>query len=88
MAHSKQALKRVRQSKKRHLRNRSQKRTIKTFRKRFLTAVEEGDKAAAETAFVAVQKLIDKAAKTRLIHPRKADRDKSRLQQRLNKLGS
>lgn len=86
MPHSKQAEKRVRQNLKRRLENRAQKSKVKTFRKRFFQACDEGDKGKAQEVFVSIQALIDKAAKTRIIHPNKAGRDKARLAARLNKL--
>lgn len=86
MAHSKQAIKRVRQNLKRRLHNRSQKSRIKTFRKRFLKAVESGDKSEASTAYSLVQKLLDKAAKSNLMHPNKVNRDKSRLATKLDEM--
>ncbi|MDF1666436.1 MAG: 30S ribosomal protein S20 [Planctomycetota bacterium] len=87
MTHSKQAAKRVRQNMKARMLNRGQKSKIKTFRKRFLTSVEEGNKEEAAANFTAVQALLDKAAKKNLFHPNKVNRDKARLAKKLNELG-
>lgn len=87
MPHSKQAEKRVRQTEKRRLHNRTQKKRIKTFKKRFIQSVEDGDKNKAQADLSEVQALLDRAAKTRLYHPNKIGRDKARLQKRLNTLG-
>jgi len=86
MAHSNQAIKRVRQDEARREHNRAQKTRLKTARKRFLSAVEEKDEEKAKSSLINVQALLDKAGKTNLVHHRKAARDKSRLQGRLNAL--
>jgi small subunit ribosomal protein S20 len=86
MTHSKQAGKRVRQNVKRRLLNRGQKSKIKTFRKRFLTSIEDGDKEQAGKDLIAVQTLLDKAAKKKLFHANKVNRDKARLAKKLNEL--
>lgn len=86
MAHSNQAKKRVRQNLKRRMHNRSQKTRIKTFRKRFLKSIEEENKEEAGVHLAALQSLLDKAAKTNLIHKNKVNRDKSRMRQRLNEM--
>ena len=49
MANHKSALKRARQSEKRHLRNQDVRSRVRTFVKRFRLAVETGDAADAET---------------------------------------
>jgi small subunit ribosomal protein S20 len=86
MTHSKQAAKRVRQNVKRRMLNRGQKSKIKTFQKRFLVSVEEGNKEQASKNFVAVQALLDKAGKKNLFHPNKVNRDKARFAKKLSEL--
>lgn len=79
MAHSKSAKKRVRQSLKARASNRSNKAALRTTIKKFNTAVESGDAAAAQAAFKEVQKDIDKSASKRVLPKKRADRVKSRL---------
>ncbi len=51
-------------------------------------AIHEKNKQAAETAFAAAQKLLDRAARRHVIHPNKAARKKARLARTIKKLGS
>jgi small subunit ribosomal protein S20 len=76
----------MRQNAERRLKNKAQHSEMKTIIKKVLAAVEAGDKAAAATAFVLATKKIDKAAKTRVIHPNAAARYKSNLARRVAKL--
>lgn len=84
MPNTRQAAKRMRQTEKLKTRNRARKTQIKTFTKKILQAVEAGNVAEATTNMQTVQKKLDKAAKTRTIHPNKAARRKSRLQKQIN----
>ena len=68
MPNSKQATKRLRQSKVRNLANRMVKSELKTYTKRVLAAVEARDVAAATTALRAAQAKLDKAAKKGVVH--------------------
>ena len=86
MAHSKQALKRLRQDAKKRLHNRSIKATMATFEKKFLAAVESNDKDAAAELLKACISKFDKAAKKGIIKKNKADRKKSRLTIKLNSI--
>jgi small subunit ribosomal protein S20 len=74
VAHSLSAKKRVRQNAKHRAINRARKSMIKTFTKRFLTAIDDGN--------------LDKAqiASTSTMHKNTASRIKSRMAQRLNSL--
>lgn len=87
MAHSKQARKRVRQQDKRRFRNKVTASSMRTQVKRVLTAVEAGDKEAANSVLPMALKRIDKAAKTRVIHANTAARKKSRLMHAINSMG-
>jgi small subunit ribosomal protein S20 len=79
MPNTPSAIKRLRQSKKRRLRNRIAKKIIKTYTKRSLNAAAEGQFEQAEQDFrVAVAKL-DKAGVRRILHPNTANRRKSKL---------
>ncbi|PVZ70437.1 30S ribosomal protein S20 [Pelagibaculum spongiae] len=79
MANSAQARKRARQSEKRRQHNASRRSMMRTFIKKVLSAIESGDKAAAESAYQAVVPVLDRAANKGLIHKNKAARHKSRL---------
>lgn len=83
MANSSQARKRVKQSKKRELRNASQRSTVRTAIKKTLKILQTNSREAAETAFRKALRVFDKAAARRVIHPNKAARLKSRLGQKL-----
>lgn len=52
--------------------------------KKFLKAIKEKDPKAAMALFIEYTSLLDKAAKTNLIHSKNADRKKSRMAKRLN----
>jgi len=79
MPHSKQAKKRLRQDEERRVHNRALATRMKTEMKKVLAAVDAKDLDAAEKAMPEAMKRIDKAAKSRVIHPNNADRKKSRL---------
>jgi small subunit ribosomal protein S20 len=79
MAHSKQALKRARQSVELREKNRAQRSAMKVQIKRTEAAIATGDKTAIEAALKLAQKQLDKAAKRRIIHPNAAARRKSTL---------
>jgi len=83
MAHTKQAKKRIRTDAKRALRNKAKRSAMKTHMKRVLKAVESGDKALAEKELMLAQKRIDKAAKSRVIHPNNAARKVALLARRV-----
>lgn len=77
MAHSKQALKRHRQSMKRRLHNREIKSAIKTGIRTYRETLVKGGDAAK--LMPALESRIDKAAKTRVIPTGRANRLKARL---------
>lgn len=79
MAHSLSARKRARQAEKHRLRNASQRSHVRTAIKKVLTAIESGDKSAAENAFKAAVPAIDRSVAKGLMHCNKAARHKSRL---------
>jgi small subunit ribosomal protein S20 len=78
MPHTKSAKKHQRQSEKRRLHNRSIKKEIKTWIKRFRAALEGPVEDLRQAYDVAARKL-DKAAAKRVIHPNLAARKKSQL---------
>lgn len=83
MAHSKQALKRHRQSLRRRAANKIRISAMNTEMKRTLGAIGAGDVAAAKEAIRAAMTKIDKAAKKNSIHKNTAARRKSLLARRL-----
>jgi len=80
------AQKRDRQAKAARMRNRETKSTFRTAIKNFDAACAAGDKAAAETALKLSVKLLDTAAGKGIIHHNTADRKKSRMNLKFNKL--
>ena len=76
MANHKSALKRIRSTEAKRLRNRYQHKTARTFIKRLR---ETNDKAEAEKLLVEVTSMIDKLAKKNIIHNNKASNLKSKL---------
>ena len=79
MANSAQARKRARQSVKNRAHNASLRTAFRTAVKKILKAVEAGDKATAQAAFVENTKIIDRIADKGVFHKNKAARHKSRL---------
>ncbi|RZP15623.1 MAG: 30S ribosomal protein S20 [Flavobacteriales bacterium] len=76
MANHKSALKRIRNSEVKRLRNRYQHKTTRNAMKKF---VETTDKKEAEKMFSGVISMIDKLAKTNVIHNNKASNLKSNM---------
>ncbi|MGA9468263.1 MAG: 30S ribosomal protein S20 [Exiguobacterium marinum] len=83
MANIKSAIKRAKTSEKRRVANSHEKAAMRTAVKRVDALVLEGNKEAAQEAFVLATKKLDKAASKGLIHKNKAGRDKSRLAARI-----
>lgn len=88
MAHTKQAKKRIRTDEKRRLRNRVKSSAMKTVIKKVTQAVEAGDRDTAAATLPMAHKLIDKAGKSRIVHPNKASRMKSKLSRSVAAIGS
>ena len=86
MPNIKSAKKRVLVNRTKAERNKSAKSALRTDLKRFQTAVANGDKAAAQSAYAVAVKAVDKAVAHGLIHRNNAARKKSGLTLRLNKL--
>ncbi len=82
MANIKSAIKRIRQSEKRRVRNRAIRSRMRTYVKQANTAIVTGDDAG-EAVRAAISEL-DRAAKKGIIHPNNAARRKSRLMHKLN----
>jgi small subunit ribosomal protein S20 len=85
MPNTTSAKKRLRQDSVRRLRNRASKSAMRTQIRKVREAVQAGDVQKAEQEFqVAAQKL-DRAGASRVIHPNKAARLKSRMQHAIKK---
>nr|MBO2494220.1 30S ribosomal protein S20 [Clostridia bacterium] len=85
MANTKSALKRIRIIKKRTLRNKMIRSSVKTIIKKFEKALEAGDIEGAKALFPQVVKKIDMAVSKGVIHRNTGNRKKSRLAIRLNR---
>jgi small subunit ribosomal protein S20 len=79
MPNTPSAIKRLKQSEKRRMRNRIAKKVIKTYTKRALSAAAEGNKEQADADLKFALSKIDKAGARRILHPNTAARRKSRL---------
>ncbi len=80
------AAKRLRQSQKRRLQNKSMRSELRTSIRRMREAMAAGDKNLATERFAKVTKLMDTAVRKGLYHKNTAARTKSRLQKQLNAL--
>ena len=85
MPRRKSSLKRKRQDKKRRLRNLKVKQTLKRTIKKFQALLSSKSIEEAKTLLKQIYSQLDKAAKKRIIHPKTANRKKSRLTRRLLK---
>ena len=79
MPNTPSAIKRLKQSLKRRLRNRVARKVIKTYTKRTLAAVAAKEFERAETEFRATISKLDKARARRIYHPNTASRRKAKL---------
>jgi small subunit ribosomal protein S20 len=79
MPHTRSARKRMRQSDKRRLQNRSAIKAIKTQIKKVHTVAEKGDLEELRTECRMAFKKLDKAAQRRILHPNAAARKKAQL---------
>ena len=83
MPNTKSAERRMRNSARKRLHNRSIKSRLRTLERAYTDAVASGKKAEASTAYRKLSSAFDKAAKSGAIHKAKANRKKSRLAARL-----
>jgi len=86
VANSAQARKRARQAEKRRQHNAGRRSMMRTEVKKVISAIDNGDKAAAEAAFKAAAPVLDRMAGQGLIHRNKAARHKSRLNAQIKAL--
>ena len=83
MANHKSSVKRIRQDKKKALHNRYYAKTMRNAVRKLRAMT---DKEEATALYPKVQKMLDKLAKTNIIHKNKAANLKSSLAQHINKL--
>lgn len=88
MANSKQARKRARQAEVRRQHNASQRSVVRTYVKRVLKAVQDGDHAVAMAEFRVAQPVLDRMADKDVIAKKKAARLKRRLNARIKNLAA
>lgn len=79
MANTAQAKKRARQANDRRARNMADRSVLRTSIKKVRAAIAGGSKAAAQEAYTNAVSVIDKMARTGIIHANAAARHKSRL---------
>jgi small subunit ribosomal protein S20 len=83
MPNTKSAQRRMRNSARKQLQNRSIKSRLHTLEKSYLTLLSTGKREDASKAFQVVTSAFDKAAKSGVVHRATANRKKSRLALRL-----
>jgi small subunit ribosomal protein S20 len=88
MPNIKSAIKRVKTSEKRRLRNASQKSALRTAIKSFEAAAAGANPETARAALIQASRKLDKAASKGLIHKNAAARKKSRLAKKLNEISA
>lgn len=88
MANSAQARKRAKQAERRRVHNASRRSMMRTYLKRVVSAVDEGDLETARQAMKAAESAIDRAAAKGLIHKNAAARRKSGLSARIKALAA
>lgn len=87
MPNIKSAKKRVKVISVKTLQNKMFKSQLKTTVKKFVSAVEAGNKAEAEVAYKAAVKKVDQAVAHGILHKNNAAHKKSAMTLKLNKLG-
>lgn len=81
MPNTKSAKKRVRQTERRTIQNRTRRSTARTAEKKVRNLVSEGKISEAQEAYKAFTSAIDRAALRNIVHKNNASRKKSRLAQ-------
>jgi small subunit ribosomal protein S20 len=86
MANIKSAKKRILVNKKKNEINKSRKSEIKTYVKKFETAIEQNNYEAAKELLPLIQKKLNRAAAKNTVHENSASRKVSRLTKKLNSI--
>lgn len=84
MASIRSAKKRMRQSRRRAAKNRVQRSALRTAVRKVKSA---GTAQEARSALLAAERLLDRAARKRLVHPNAAARQKARLHRLAKRIG-
>ncbi|CAK0765490.1 30S ribosomal protein S20 [Gammaproteobacteria bacterium] len=84
MANTAQAKKRARQSEIRRQRNVNHRSKLRTYLKKVVKAISEGNLPLAQTAYKDAVPIIDSMARRGIIHGNKAARHKSRLNRHIH----
>ena len=79
MAHHQSAIKRIRQNKKRNLRNRSLQSRMRGEMKKFRELLKSGSSEQAQAQLPNIYKALDKAVTKGILHRKNAARKKSRF---------
>ncbi|MHB2024130.1 MAG: 30S ribosomal protein S20 [Mycobacteriales bacterium] len=87
MANIKSQLKRIGTNEKARLRNKAVKSSVKTAIRKFRTAADAGDPAAAAPLLREASRALDKAASKGVIHANQAANKKSALARRAARIG-
>jgi small subunit ribosomal protein S20 len=88
MANHAQAKKRIRQTKRRTVVNRTRRGSIRTELRAVEEAIASGDKSAAEAAFKAAQPLLMGGVSKGVVHRNTASRKLSRLSKRIKAMAA
>jgi small subunit ribosomal protein S20 len=88
LANLRSSKKDIRRSERRKERNAQDKTEIRTYARNLLKAIKAGNKEEALGVFGKYASRLDRAAKTKLIHKKNADRKKSRMAIRINTIGN
>jgi small subunit ribosomal protein S20 len=86
MSNHKSAAKKARRDAEARLRNRSNRSTLKSAVKKFLTAISTGNKAEAAALLPKTLGVVDRAVRKGVVHKNAANRAKSRLTLKVNAL--
>jgi small subunit ribosomal protein S20 len=88
LANTAQAKKRARQAEKHRAHNAARRSLMRTQVKKVLKAIEAKDKDGATTAYRSASSMIDRLAGKGLVHKNAAARYKSRLNERIRRIGA
>ena len=86
MPNIKSAIKRVKVSEKKNLRNRMIRSSLRTASRKYVAAIASSDVKAASALLPITSSAVDRAATKGIIHKNAANRRKSRMAKNLNKI--
>lgn len=88
MANTAQAKKRVRQGERHRELNASLRSMVRTYIKKIVKAVEDGNRAEAEVAYKSAIPMMDRMATKGILHKNKTARHKSRLLAKIRQMAA